>query len=194
MKRPVESIHLLGTTWYTRGTAYWARRVALSLLYLALAVGCGAMTTLIVGLVWKDPASPVALKVTFTVIVAACVMGSGVVTARAYSRAEAGVRAVLTRRANRTLLGVATGLVGLARLTALGLLVLAGSFFIGTGGMSVTFAYSLKREFFGERQAHLREQRSHQRAGAVRRAGRVPARRRGRHSGLPRGPQRRPHW
>jgi hypothetical protein len=162
--RPVESVHLLGTTWYTRGNSYWARRAALSLLYLALAVGCGAMTTLIVFLVWKDSASPVAFKVTFTVLVAACVVGSGLVTARAYSRAEAGVKASRTRRANRTLLGVVTGLVGLARLTALGLLVLAGSFFIGTGGMSVTFAYSLKREFFGERQAHLREQRIHRRS------------------------------
>ncbi|MGH3773594.1 MAG: hypothetical protein ACRDRW_19750 [Pseudonocardiaceae bacterium] len=162
MTRPVESVHLLGTTWYTRGASYWARRAALSLLYLVLAVGCGAMTTLIVGLAWKDPASPVAFKVTFTVIVAACVAGSGVMTARAYSRAEAG-KAGLTRRSNKTLLGVVTGLVGLARLTILGLLVLAGSFFIGTGSMSVTFAYSLKREFFGEHQAHVREQRSHHR-------------------------------
>ncbi|MBV9141531.1 MAG: hypothetical protein JO115_11535 [Pseudonocardiales bacterium] len=163
MTRPVESIYLLGTTWYTRGTSYWARRAALSLLYLALAVGCGAMTTLIVSVVWKNSASPGAFKVTFTVIVAACVVGSGVVTARAYSRAEAGVRAGRIRRATGTLLGVATGLVGLARLTVLGVLVLAGSFFIGTGGMVVTFAYSLKHEFFGERQAHLREQRNQHR-------------------------------
>lgn len=161
--RPVESIRLLDTTWYTRGTSYWTRRAGLSLLYLALTVGCGAMTTLIVGLAWKDQTSSVAFKITFTVIVACFVAGSGAVTARAYSRAEAGVRVGRTRRSNRTLLGVATGLVGLARLTVLGSLMLAGSFFIGTGCMLVTFTYSLKREFFGEHQAYLREQRSHHR-------------------------------
>lgn len=138
----IEPIKLLGTTWYRRGPAYWARRVGLSFAYLVLAAGGGVLTFLLVRVAWVDPAAPTAVKIGLTAIAAAATGWTAVVTVRAYRRAELAParRPTRHRRAILVLVGVVFCV------------------FITFGGMAATFAYSLRREFFGEHQVRLRYQ------------------------------------
>lgn len=159
--RSIEPIRLLGTTWYERGLRYWLRRMGLSLAYLLFTAVCGALTGLIVHAFWTQPKAPLAMKWVLTLIVAAVVLASATVTARAFNRDYAGGNQGRGKKSNRRLLTASVGLVGLARLTVGGLLALALSAFIGFGGAAMMFIYSLRPEFFGEHQARLRHERRH---------------------------------
>jgi hypothetical protein len=161
--RYIEPVKLLGTSWYRRGVGYWVRRAALALVYLLVAAGSGAMSGLIVWAIWIQPGLPLAGKVVIAVVIAGVAVGTGVVTVRSYRRAEAGSEKKRTNRQKYRIVAVSTGLIGFAQMTVAGLLALACCFFIAFGGMAVTFAYSLKHEFFGEHQARLRDQKRHAR-------------------------------
>lgn len=161
--RYIESVKLLGTSWYRRGIGYWARRAALALVYLLVAAGSGAMSGLIVWAIWIQPGLSLAGKVVIAIVIGAVVAGTGVVTDRSYRRAELGLTKQRSKQQKFGIFAVSTGLVGFAQMTVLGLLALACCFFIAFGSMAVTFAYSLKPEFFGEHQARLRDRRRHAR-------------------------------
>lgn len=163
--RPVEPVKLLGTTWDCRGPAYWARRAGLSLVYLILAVGGGALTYLLAYEEWISATSSMAVKIGLIVVLAAAAGWTGAATFRAYQRAEESPGRSVPRR-TPTIFTPRPGMPGSAKMLAI--LVVGAAFCvpITLGGMSVTFAYSLRREFFGEHQARLR-QRQHGRADPV---------------------------
>lgn len=158
--RPVESIKLLGTTWDRRGPAYWARRAGVSSAYLVLAAGGGALTYLLAYEEWVNTAAPIPVKIGLIVVLAVAAIWTGVATFRAYQRAEQSPRRSRPGT-RRTFFTPQPGLLGTAKM--LGILVVGVAFCvpITLGGMSVTFAYSLRREFFGEHQARLRQQHRH---------------------------------
>lgn len=145
----VEPVKLLGTTWYRRGPGYWVRRVMLSLVYLLLAAGGGALGFLLVRAFWVDPTAPLAGRIGVTVVGVVATVWSAVATVRAYQRAER----TTARPQRRTL----TGVLGYARVLGFLVVVVVCCVFIVFGGMGATFGYSLRREFFGEHQARLRQ-------------------------------------
>jgi hypothetical protein len=145
----IEPVKLLGTTWYRRGPAYWARRVGLSLVYLLLAVGGGALSVLLLRAFWVDPTAPIAVRIGATVVGVVATVWMAVTTVRAYQRAER-----TTVRPRRRVL---TGVLGYAKVFGFLVVVVVFCVFILLGGMGATFGYSLRREFFGEHQARLRQ-------------------------------------
>jgi hypothetical protein len=153
----IERVKGLGTTWYGRGPGYWTRRVGLSTVYLALAIGGGVLSFFLLRTFWVDRSIPRALATIVTVIGVGVAVATAVVTWRAYRKAE---RDDLqqSKKKRGGIFAASAGIVGLARMTALGLIMLAVCFFITFGGMTVTFLYSLRPEFFGEHQARLRAQ------------------------------------
>ncbi len=148
----VEPIKLLGTTWYRRGPAYWARRVGLPFVYLLLAAGGGVLTFLLVRVAWVDHSAPIAVKIGATLVAAAAAVWTAVVTVRSYQRAEQRVGG------NRRIGSKRRGILGGLRTLGFVIVAVACCVFITFGGMSATFAYSLRREFFGEHQVRLRQQ------------------------------------
>lgn len=55
---PIEELPFLGTTWYTRGPAYWVRRVLASvLMFLGLAMAAVITVSLIGVVLTSDTAS-----------------------------------------------------------------------------------------------------------------------------------------
>jgi hypothetical protein len=173
--RPVEPVKLLGTTWDSRGPAYWARRVGLSFVYLILAAGGGALTYLLAYEEWIGTTSSMAVKLGLIVVLAAAAAGTGAGTFRAYQRAEKSPRRN-PPGTRRTMFTPQPGILGSAKMIGILAVGLAFCVPITLGGMSVTFAYSLRREFFGEHQARLR-QHQHDRAGLSARAQRKQRRR-----------------
>jgi hypothetical protein len=144
----IEPVKLLGTSWYRRGPGYWARRFGLSVTYLLLAAGAGAVSVLLVRVFWADR-KPVPLAVVVTVVGVVATVWTAAVTVRAYRRAER-----TAQRRRRT--PGPTGLLGVARTLGFVMVAVVFCVFIAFGGMAATFGYSLRPEFFGEHQARLR--------------------------------------
>lgn len=169
--RPVEPIKLLGTTWDSRGAAYWARRAGLSFVYLVVAVGGGALAYLVAYEEWINPTSPMAVKIGLIVVLAVATVWTGVATLRAYQRAE---QSPTHSRpgTRRTIFTPQPGILGTVKMIAILVVGLIFCAPIALGGMAVTFAYSLRREFFGEHQARLRQQNQHHRADPAPHTGR----------------------
>jgi fumarate reductase subunit C len=146
----IEPIKLLGTTWYRRGPGYWARRISLSFVYLLLAAGGGALTYLLVRTIWVDPTAPTVVKIVLTVIAAAATVWTAVITVRAYRRAEQ--TSVRNRRTRQR------GILGALQTLGFVIVAVVCCVFIAFGGLAATFGYSLRRDFFGEHQARLKQQ------------------------------------
>ncbi|MGH3621744.1 MAG: hypothetical protein ACRDQ5_08135, partial [Sciscionella sp.] len=154
--RYIEPVRGLGTTWYTRGLAYWLRRLGFSVLFFVLAAGGGVLSVFLLRTFWVDRTTPIAVKIGATVVGAVATGWSAVATIRSMKRGKTtGPRA----KSRSGLLAVSVGLVGLARMTALGVVVLGLSFFITFGSMSVVFVSTLGREFGDEHQARLRDRK-----------------------------------
>lgn len=146
----IEPVRLLGTTWYRRGPAYWARRIGLSFVYLLLTVGGGALTLLLVRVAWVDRSAPIAVKIVATLIAAVATVWTAVITVRSYQRAE--------RSSGRRVRPKRRGALGALRTLGFVIVAVACCVFITFGGMAATFGYSLRPEFFGEHQVRLRHQ------------------------------------
>lgn len=101
---------------------------------------------------------PFPVSVIVTVLGAVTTVWTAVITSRAYSREENGRDVDRTGRSRSGIFAASAGFIGVARTTVLGVVALALCFFIMFGGMTMTFIYSLRREFFGEHQARLRTQ------------------------------------
>lgn len=153
----VEPVRGLGTTWYARGAAYWWRRVGLAVAWLFLALFGAALSALVLWSFWSNPAVSSPVRIGATVVGAGVTGWAAVATERSARRPR--------QRQRRGLFGAATGLVGFAQVTVLGLVALALCYFLTLGSMTVVFAHSVGREYGDEHDARQRDQARRERHG-----------------------------
>jgi hypothetical protein len=150
----VEPVKLLGTTWYLRGPGYWVRRIALSFVYLLVAVGGLALTGLVMRAVWDDSTTPMVPKVGLTVIAAVATGWTAAITLRSFRRAE-----MTGALPTSWVMAGHNEFIRTIRFLGFAAVAVVFSPFIMLGGMTVIFIYSLRFEFFGEHQARLRQEK-----------------------------------
>jgi hypothetical protein len=153
----IEPVRGVGTTWYTRGPAYWFRRVGLALGCLLAAALGGWLSALVVWAAWTDPDAPIPLVIAFTVVGVVVTGWAAVATERSARHPPKGPR--------RGLAGNSTGLVGAVRVLVLLVFAVSVSYFLTLGTMSVAFVRSIGREAPGEHEARLRDQARRERHG-----------------------------
>ena len=72
----IESLPIVGTTWYQRGAAYWVRRVGLSMFFLAfLALDLAIVASIVVPMLQKDSQRAAGLFLVVVVVVLGTAMG-----------------------------------------------------------------------------------------------------------------------
>lgn len=87
-KPPVETLPILGTTWYTRGASYWARRVLIFLAIIIVTAGQGCILYGLIHAITKDSSKSTTFKVIALAVVASCIIVSFAYWTRWFARIE----------------------------------------------------------------------------------------------------------
>lgn len=175
MPRSIENLPFLGTTWYTRGPAYWFRRVLASMLML---LGLFAATAITVGLTAAIAQSKVGIgvKISSLLVIALAIAYSFVRAFAAFFRVERlrrhdrifrpsfdSQRELAKSRRYGAIGGVLAVAIRAGSLLAGALLVISGIFCFGW--FVVLFIWSLQREYGVEHDARLRLEQQSARSG-----------------------------
>jgi hypothetical protein len=174
--RPIEKLPFLGTTWYTRGAAYWFRRVLASVLMLIGLTAATAITAGLVGAIVQSNSS-IAIKFVALVVIASAIIASTLRAFKAFFRVERNRKIGRIFRPDfdsqaatskgRRHAGVAAIVAAITRtgsLIAGALLVVSVVFCFGW--FIVLFLWTLQRELGVEHDARIRlEQRQGNQSG-----------------------------
>lgn len=162
----IEKVPFLGTTWYTRGVAYWFRRVVASILML-MALIAGTIITISLILVIVHSRAAIGVKIGALVVIALAIIYSFVQAFAKFFQVERLRKQARILRPNfdyrndlvkRRRYGEMAGLLTIA--------VRAGSLLAGAllvisviacfGWFVVMFIWTLQKEYGGEHDARLR--------------------------------------
>lgn len=163
---PIEKVPFLGTTWYTRGVAYWFRRSIASILMLIGLLAGTVITVSLIGVIVESRAA-VGLKIGALVVIALAIAYSLVQAFAAFFRVERLRKQARILRptfdyrselAKRRRYGTMAGLLAVA--------VRAGSLLAGAllvvsviaciGWFVVLFIWTLQKEYGIEHDARVR--------------------------------------
>jgi hypothetical protein len=161
MQPEIESLPVIGTTWYQRGLAYWSRRVALSVFFLALlALDVAIVASILVPMLQSDSQKPPGLFLLMVVLVVGTAMGIWV-----WRRDPDADRGSATRAGGAAAAGgAASGTLARAG-SGLGAVLIPMAAVITVGPMVVYFIKSLTPVPPPERRARGRLERWHQQHG-----------------------------